>query len=348
MTPPKKNRVLYVDNLRIIACFLVILTHSAMPATDYEQNIEHAGFWLYLISFIGSPASELFLAISGTVLLPIKISVKEFYKRRFVKLLPPVVFWSIFGVLLGWATGENTGEMVFEKIISIPFKPTIGIYWFRYVMIGLYLFAPVISACLFVASKRLVEWYLMIWIITLSMPWLCGLIGKDFDQNGSHYWMLNYFGGFLGYWVLGYYLHQYPIKIGVNRIWIILCILSILYPLSIAVMRLNNIYVNDYINNLQLGNAVLVTMLYTVVQNIKLSECVQTIITNIAKYSFGIYLVHYYLRDVVWMLFQDSKISSFLRSIVIALLIMSLSQIIIWILSRIPYFGAYITGYRRH
>ena len=88
------SRVQYIDILRVIACFLVLLTHSALASDN-----ENVGIWYALYSFIGSPSSELFLAISGSLLLPIKLPSKEFYKIRFSKLLYPKLFWSIFYII---------------------------------------------------------------------------------------------------------------------------------------------------------------------------------------------------------------------------------------------------------
>lgn len=59
-TKPQK-RLYYIDNLRVLACFLVLLTHSTMPAVMPEKE----GFWMFVISFIGSPSSELFWPSQG-------------------------------------------------------------------------------------------------------------------------------------------------------------------------------------------------------------------------------------------------------------------------------------------
>ena len=47
-----KPRLSYIDNLRVLACFLVLLTHSTMPSTNPEKE----GFWMFGLSALGSPS----------------------------------------------------------------------------------------------------------------------------------------------------------------------------------------------------------------------------------------------------------------------------------------------------
>lgn len=334
----KKSRLFYIDNLRVLACFLVILTHSAMPARDSAE-----GIWLYTVSFIASPSSELFLALSGTVLLPVHTDTVTFYKKRFLKLLPPVIFWSIVGMLLYIPLFGYTLTDSLYKILRIPLEPVIGVYWFVYVMIGLYLFAPIISAYLETASKSQLKFFLLLWSITLLMPYLYMAIGDRFNQSGSHYWMLNYFGGFIGYWVMGHYFNKYPLKIGANKYWITLIILSSAYPLFLFFLKTKNISTNDLLDNLQFGSAVLVALLYTIFQNIHLKTKIQNIITKIAKFSFGIYLIHFYIIRFVWSFFENSFLHTLPKTFLIAFITMALSWCIVWIISKLPY-GKYVTG----
>ncbi len=120
---PQRPRLCYIDNLRVLACFLVLLTHSAMPATDAAKE----GFWMFLISFLDSPSSELFLALSGTVLLPVKTGFRPFYKRRFLKLLPPLIIWSILGVMLYVQTHGMPWSQAWDTIIRITLQPAVGV-----------------------------------------------------------------------------------------------------------------------------------------------------------------------------------------------------------------------------
>lgn len=96
----------YIDCLRVFACFLVVTIHC-----NYVPSQECNKIWTQLLNVIGSPSSELFLAISGSLLLPVKISQKEFYRRRFSKLLVPLLSWSLFGLIFYCGGGESHWRM---------------------------------------------------------------------------------------------------------------------------------------------------------------------------------------------------------------------------------------------
>lgn len=314
-----------------------------MPAIHPESE----GFWMFLLSFIGSPSSELFLALSGTVLLPVKTGFGKFYSRRFLKLLPPLVVWSIFGCLLNVYVNGWTYAETWDKIWHIPLQPAIGVYWFVYAMIGLYLLAPFISPWLKIASKRQIEFFLLIWGINMVLPWILYFVPyliNDFNVNGNYYWELCYFGGFLGYWILGYYLNRYPIKCGFNAEFISICVLTLGYPIAIMMIHLNGENVECLMDNLQIGSVVFLVFLYTVLQNIRFHERIQAVLTRVAKYSFGIYLTHIYIaRNLYWGIFDGSQIHIFPRTFLIAFLTLMTGYCLTWIISRVR-LGKYVVG----
>lgn len=339
----KKPRLYYIDNLRVLACFLVLLTHSTMSATNPDKE----GFWMFLLSFIGSPSSELFLALSGTVLLPVKTGFRPFYKRRFIKLLPPLVIWSILGVMLYTQTQGLPWNEAWNTIARIPLQPAVGVYWFVYAMIGLYFLAPFISPWLQKATKRQIEVYLGLWTINMIMPWVLHFVPNltsAFTLKGNYYWSLCYFGGFLGYWLLGYYLKKYPIKIGFNWKWLTVLAGCCAYPLLIYKVKTGGGDVEILLDNLQIGSAFLVALLYTVMQNIKLSVRLQRLVTAVAKYSFCIYLTHIYIaRELYWGIFNGSTIHIFPRTFLIAFLTLITGYALTRLLSLLPK-SKYITG----
>ncbi len=290
-------------------------------------------------------SSELFLSLSGAVLLPIKDSIRTFYKRRFRKLIPPFIFWSIIILVLGATIGSRDIDSTLNSLILLPIKPVEFSYWFIYVMIGLYLLAPFISPWLKNASKKQVELFLAIWSINLLMPYLNLIFPEIYLQEGSHYWMLNYFGGFLGFWILGYYLRKHPIEIGFNWQWISICIGAILYVSVLGIISFKNINIAPYKDNLQIGSAILVILIYTICQNYSIKNTsAKRIIKEVATYSFGIYLIHtIVLYQIVCPFFETLTITSLIKCPIIAIITLLLCYIILWVLHFLPY-HKYIVG----
>ncbi|MCQ2267588.1 MAG: acyltransferase [Bacteroidaceae bacterium] len=328
-----RQRIGYLDVLRVFACFLVVLTHSVM------ENKAENGIWLGFLSLLCSPSSELFLALSGAILLPIHTDMEYFYKRRFLKLLPPMFIWSTFGIVLHLIQNKTTCSEAFIQFICLPLKPAISVYWFLYVMVGLYLLAPIISFWLRQATKKQVELFLLIWGINMIVPWLNLLFPNFYNQDGSYYWPICYFGGFLGYWMLGYYLKTYKIKLNSFK-GITIFILSLIYIILLFLLKTLGIDITPYYDNLQFGSALLVCSIFILVKEISDSTFGNRYLNNyasaIAKYSFGIYLLHIFVvRDGIWLLMNHFRLYNhpIIESIFIACISIAFCIIIIKILS---------------
>ena len=284
------NRVVYIDLLRIISCFLVILTHSHFSD---ETTDNYSKYFTLGIMLLCMPASELFISLSGAALLPIRRSMKEFLITRLKKLIPPFVIWSIVIALYNYILEDKTISNLFFTITSIPFKPVTYQFWFIYVIIGLYLFAPIISPWLRNANKRQIEFFLALWCLTLLAPFWNSHTNIIYDTTGNYNYTTYYFSGFLGYWLLGYYLNKYPIRISLNFRFVFVLLLFSIY-LSYLIMRYSNGDMNlILISNLQIGAALYMTIIYSFIQKLNIKKVyLKEQISNISKYSFGIYLTH--------------------------------------------------------
>lgn len=181
----------------------------------------------------------------------------------------------------------------------------------------------------------------------MVFPWLtffCPNLTSIFNVNGNYYWTLVYFGGFLGYWILGYYLKKYPIRLGFNFKCVTLVCGAIIYPIVIYAIKARGGHTEILLDNLQIGSVFLVALLYTIMQNIRFSENTQSLITSVAKYSFCIYLTHIYIaRELYWGIFDGSKIHIFPRTFLIAVLTLLTGYFLTKLLSYIPK-SNYITG----
>jgi peptidoglycan/LPS O-acetylase OafA/YrhL len=119
---------------------------------------------------------------------------------------------------------------------------------------------------------------------------------------------------------------------------------TLAYVLAIATIKLKGLDVLPYMDNLQIGSAFLVAMLYTVIQSNPIKvNFIRNIVSELAKYSFGIYLIHIVVRNIVWTLFQSSTIHPFPETFLIAAITMAASYSIIKLISYLP-FSKYTIG----
>ena len=206
------------DILRIFACFLIICMHSPLPSGSAS------GIFLSSLSYLTAPGLCMFFVLSGALLLPIKQDTFAFLKKRLGKVVMPTLCFTLFYLAIEVADSGNVDWV--RRLVSIPFSNQgHGVLWFMYTLIGLYLLSPMLSRWLEGASKREVEFYLLLWCVTLCYP----VVSLFAEVNTSNTGILYYFQGYAGYFLLGYYLKTYPQTVTWKRLSIPLTV-SILPP----------------------------------------------------------------------------------------------------------------------
>ena len=193
-----------IAQLRVLACFMVVLLHvSSTPFLSWDHNWWAGNFYDSLMR----PCVPLFLMISGATLLGRDEPLSVFFRKRFVRIIPPLLFWSLF--YLAWSSykGGQTGNWVLA-ILSGPVKFHL---WFFYELIGLYLVMPVLRKFFNGSSRKEQLWFICLWFMIASiLPTLRNLLQLHyswtdlFDQFLGNF-NLAFFDGLLGYLVLGAY-----------------------------------------------------------------------------------------------------------------------------------------------
>ena len=202
----KRNFAL--DVLRVLACYMVIQVHTGEfyyigPVGDVIKG-ENA-FWVDLYNSVCRSAVPLFVMLTGYFLLPVKDEPAQFFRRRFTRVVIPFIFWCIAYSFYQFFRGQVDFATACVNILKIPvnFGTQVGHLWYVYMLMGLYLFAPIISPWLKTASRKSIELYLGIWAFSLCVPYIHlvfpEVLGECF-WNGTP--MLYYFSGLLGYMIL--------------------------------------------------------------------------------------------------------------------------------------------------
>ncbi len=206
----QKEKILWIDYLRVLATFSVVFLHTSIPLLDKFDSAPD----IFLKWWIGNIYDSsvrfcvpVFIMITGALLLNKEIPLKLFLKRRFTRILLPFVFWNLVYLFLRYDHREHAGVMdVLQWGYNLLLTDAVSYHlWFVYVLIGLYLFIPILNKWISHCTEREMEYFLIIWVFTL-------LIRYPFLPMLRSFVDLSYFSGYIGYLVLGYYLSVKKIK----------------------------------------------------------------------------------------------------------------------------------------
>ena len=225
-TIPSGDRVVFVDYIRVVACFLVMLVHAsenfyAADASGLAGNVsllanESNRFWVaFYDGFCGRISVPLFMIVSAFLLVPMKsgVTMGDFYKRRFKRIIPPMVIFMLLYTFLPLAWGGMSWEQSLNdlKMLPLNFPSMAGHLWFMYPLISLYLIIPIVSPWLERASAKEELTFLGLFGISTFIPWIHRFISPEIW--GECFWngftMLWYCSGYLGYLVMAHYIRYH-------------------------------------------------------------------------------------------------------------------------------------------
>lgn len=217
------KRIVFANYIRIIACFMVMLVHASenfygADASGLAGNVsmlanESNRFWVaFYDGGIGRTAVPLFIIVSAFLLVPMKTgqTMTGFYRRRFLRILPPFITFLLLYTFLPLAWGGMTWEQSWAdfKLLPFNFPSMAGHLWFMYPLISLYLIIPIISPWLERAKPKEELTFIGLFAFTTLIPWLHRFVspelwGECFWNQFSAFW---YCSGYLGYLVLAHYI----------------------------------------------------------------------------------------------------------------------------------------------
>lgn len=214
MTIVKPPRNYGIDLLRVIACYMVMQIHTGefyyIGPTGNVLNTPDAHIVGWYNSFFRI-CVPLFVLISGFFLFPVG-DTQTFLKKRLSRVVVPFALWCILYAFYYHFTAGADLKTTMIHILHIPvnYGVEIGHLWFVYMLIGIYLFAPILSPWIEKADRRGMELYLVIWAIALSLPFIHLIFP---EVLGECAWnrtpLLYYFSGLLGYVILASYIKKF-------------------------------------------------------------------------------------------------------------------------------------------
>lgn len=322
------NRIIYLDVIRIVAILLVVACHCFGNVLDVSPKL------ISLLTYIEMPCIGLFLAISGALVLPVKQSTGSFLKKRLKKIVIPTFFWSLTYLIL-------SNNLTIGNLVLGIFHPVgSGILWFVYTIIGLYLVSPIISPWLEKVSQKVLLVYLFIWAITLCFPIIDNWINTDKSYAGWAY----YLSGYIGYYILGFYLRKYDIKLKLAALlyFALLCIM-IVFKIKFTQIEL---YSESWYLSIFGASGVLFYWAFLKYITDKYIPCrLNAYLVVISNLVFGIYFIHIglvkYITSEIYI-GGFSYLSIYLVRVVITFFG---ALLVSWLISLLP-ISNYLIGFR--
>ncbi len=350
MLPTKaQSRLFYADFLRALAIFAVIILHNAADYDDQLGDIPASHWWAGTIwDGLVRFCVPMFVALSGAFLLKQskEVTFSEVFKKRLPKIIIPLIFWSLIYILYeGYASEEGIRSINWMEKLKVFYQgPVIYHLWFLYMMIGIYLLYPVMNLFITAAKEVHIRYFLIVWFISNCIINISDAITDTTFGVG-----LNFFAEYSGYFVLGYYLTHYTFSKRQLTVAYLLGVagfsLSILFPAICIHLHFDDratLIESDFTPDIVLC----VTGLILWFQNRTYTGkpgLITKIISQISKESFGIYLVHVLVMEIIFS--DDNSYADVVDGWhpgwaipLKALIILIVSFLLVKIIRLIPYF----------
>lgn len=347
------NRSVWIDNVRVVATIAVVVVHVATPAvfTRYSPGAGASAVW-WTANIYDSFARfcvPVFVMLTGTLLLPQPVSLSHFIKKRLNRILIPFMFWSlvyiVYDFLLklrdeGRAAFSHLGGFIYVHVVQGA-APHL---WYIYMIIGIYLFIPIIQPWIANASNKAILFFLSIWLFTLSVDQLkLNLTVSPLD--------LRYFSGYAGYLVLGYYISErLVITTSVRNLAVgLFCIggVATLFGTFFSTCAKGS-FSHGFYEYLTLNVLIMAASAYVIIKGFSSGAPRYRIVSSgrrlISRYGYGIYLGHLLIVSLLAHYHVNYQLlTPWLGIPVVAAICISITCLLIYVLNKLPY-GKYISG----
>lgn len=344
-----KERTWYFDLLRIFATFMVIVLHvsaqnfSSVPVSSFEWNVFN------VFDSVTRWTVPVFVMISGALFLDGEYTIEKIYKKYILRIVTAFIFWSATYAIFKMVRTNCGLKETLWQLVTGPVH-----MWFLYMIVGVYMLIPILKKI--IVQKDITKYFLVLgFAFSCFIPQLISVCGYVFPTLSKLTKSLiasvdfNFAVGFVFYFVLGYYLSKADISKKLQSIIYLggVCGLIITIGMTDVISLLSgqpkvDFYGNFTINVLLESIAIFVFFKYKL--SLQPSKARATLIAKLSKYSFGVYLAHMLVIEVLRDVFKLNTLTfnPILSIPIIAILVFLISFLISGILNHIPILKKYV------
>ena len=344
------ERTYYFDYLRIAATIAVIFLHVAAGGINscsigsFNWNV------LNIYDSFTRWSVPIFVMISGSLFLNKEFTIKEMFFKYGLRIITAFCFWSIVyvGYFIVTSDKKSTLTQLLARFITGEYH-----MWFCFLIVGLYITVPLIKKI--TEDSSLLKYFLILsFLFSIMVPFMLEIIKPisadiyNACKTAVGHANISFVCGYILYFVLGYYIYITDFNKYIRWIIYFLGVLGFIatayytYRDSVSTGNLVLYYNNLSINVFLEAVAVFTFAKYNINVAFK-RESVNKLVRLISKYSFGVYLIHIIILDILrkdgfWSLTLNPVISV----PIVSLSILMISLIISAVINNIPIIKKYI------
>ena len=347
-----KKRVIWIELLRVMACIGVIGIHAG--SQHFRDMPLDSSVWAVSNFYHGINrfAVASFIMISGCLYLDSKRTwnLRRLWKRNILPIAAAYIFWQMFYAVYRIITngtlakGSKAALVKFMVYISKSYFHL----WYLPMLIGLLIITPMLWEIVNSArGKQWEEYMIVLFLVFQILPYTINyfpLPWKDHIMDILQTVQPEMVTGYIGYFILGHYLSHYEVSKKLEYLVYVLGVILILAAIGLCYISsqksgkpIQSFYENYPLAGFFWGRAVFL-FFKNHVSKIKWNEKQEKRICYLGSCTFGIYLIHALIRDILHRIGIDSMMISN-TAIAIPLLITMifvLSLAAVMIIKKIP------------
>ncbi len=342
------KRFFYIDVLRIIASFAVVLIHitanifsnSVVGSTAFFSSSAYLSFIHFSV--------PVFVMISGSFFLdPDKeITIGKLFKKNILRLLLVFLIWSvIYAVYNHFFVEKYTPAGFLSAVVKGNYH-----MWFLIMLIGLYVITPLLRKI--TSDKKATEYLLVIaFIFSFSINFIKELgdllvphqtheivtslfSGFSFDL-GSLNWQFP--AGYLAYYVAGFYISRYGMGKRLKTVIYVLMIPSVLCGFFVTwYVSVLKGCPTGFFSEGSAHTAILAIGFFMMLGDIFKKQESPSIIKNISECTLGIYMIHMLILSILSRLINFGDLNPVIYIPLVSLIVYIFSLLIIRVIKFIP------------
>ncbi len=333
-----KKRVLYFDVLKVVAVFFVILIHVVSEYWDTININSNSFIGLSFLDSLSRFCVPIYFMVSGALFLreEKEITIKDVLTKYIPRILIIFIFWNLaYSFLNILILGDKT--ISFKEILTVLSNTVLGkgIFhlYFLPILMGFYLCLPVLKLITKKENKDILKYLILLLFIFISLN---KLLNYALNTKISYSIL---FGGYLIYFIIGYYLNTFEINDRNKRIIYLSSILGFVITFAGTIICSRLFGKTEVFFNYLSFNVILYSSGVFLFAKNKIKKFNEKVLNILTSTHFGIYLIHGLvlgLFEVIGMFKLFDKLTVPVSVVLSSIVIYLVSLISIFIVIKIP------------